>query len=148
MQDTYLWRADGYHGYSWHNYYTWGRETYRTCDTGGFHVSAHFPSFMAREIIINDRPAFVTETDMCSPSQCHGRNLIKDKAFSTINTMQSLGNFFAAEHDTGGADAIVLWLLDNDEAGRTEYDWHEAYNENAFTHYQWFNQWWTQHDPQ
>ena len=142
MLQTYEWRADGYHGYSWHNYYIQGWESYRMCDYGGFHVSYHFPDFMSREIVLNDRPAFVTETDLCSPAQCHSRNPLRDKDSDPEATGASLRHFFASESNMGGADGVALWLLRNDEAGKTEYDWHEGYSDATHTYYDWFDQWW------
>jgi len=147
MLDTYFWRVDGYHGYSWHNYYTQGRESYSMCDYGGFHVSYHFPDFMTYEIIFNDRSAFVTEADLCSwfddkTGQCYNTNPIHDKEDDPAATSLSLWYFFSSEHSMGGADAITLWLLNNDEADREEYDWHEAYAETTHSHYDWFDQWW------
>ena len=142
MPRTYEWRADGYHGYSWHNYYIQGWESYSVCQYHGFHVSYNFPEFMTREILDNDRPAFVTETDLCSPTQCHGRNSLQDKEADPSATDTSLSYFFASEHDLGGADGVALWLLRNDETGRTEYDWHEGYNEATHSYYDWFDRWW------
>jgi hypothetical protein len=142
MPQTYEWRADGYHGYSWHNYYIQGWESYRMCDYGGFHVSRHFPDFMSREIVLNDRPAFVTETDLCSPAQCHGRNPLRDKDSDLEATGMSLRYFFATESNLGNADGVALWLLRNDEVEREEYDWHEAYSDATHTYYNWFDQWW------
>ena len=145
MPQTYEWRVDGYHGYSWHNYYIQGWESYSTCEYGGFHVSRHFPDFMSREIVLNDRPAFVTETDLCSwfsdgNGQCYNNNPLHGKEDDPTATSESLRYFFASESNMGSADGIALWLLRNDEAGKTEYDWHEAYDDA--TYYNWFDQWW------
>ncbi len=147
MPKTYGWRIDGYHGYSWHNYYIQGWEGYSPCEYQGFHVSFHFPEFMAREIVINNRPAFVTETDLCSWSsdgkgQCYNNNPIHGKEDDPEATSASLRHFFASESSMGGADGIALWLLRNDEAGKTEYDWHEAYNDATHAYYNWFTRWW------
>jgi len=147
MPETYEWRADGYHGYSWHNYYIQGWEGYSPCEYYGFHVSFHFPEFMAREIVINDRPAFVTETDLCSwfsdeNGQCYNNNPIHGKENDPEATSASLRHFFASESNTGGADGVVLWLLRNDETGKTEYDWHEGYDDATHAYYDWFIRWW------
>lgn len=142
MPRTYEWRMDGYRGYSWHNYYIQGWESYSVCERGGFHVSFYFPEFMARAIVIDNRPAFVTETDLCSPTQCHSRNQLQDKEFDPEATSVSLRHFFASESSMGGADGVALWLLRNDEAGKTEYDWHEGYNDATHTYYNWFTRWW------
>jgi len=142
MPKTYDWRTDGYHGYSWHNYYIQGWESYSICEYGGFHVSFYFPEFMSRAIVINDRPAFVTETDLCSPTQCHSRNQLQDKESDPEATSASLRHFFASESNTGGADGVALWLLRNDEVGKTEYDWHEGYDDTMYAYYNWFTRWW------
>lgn len=140
MPQTYEWRTDGYHGYSWHNYYIQGWESYSTCEYGGFHVSRHFPDFMSREIVLNDRPAFVTETDLCSwfsdgSGQCYNNNPIHGKEDDPVVTSESLWYFFATESNLGNADGVALWLLRNDEAGKTEYDWHEGYSDATHTYY-------------
>jgi len=74
--------------------------------------------------------------------QCYNRNPIHEKEDAPAATSFSLKTFFSTEHHTGSADAIALWLLNNDEAGREEYDWHEAYDETTHSHYDWFDQWW------
>lgn len=147
MPKTYGWRTDGYHGYSWHNYYIQGWESYSSCWYHGFHVSYNFPEFMIREIVLNDRPAFVTETDLCSwfsdgSGQCYNNNPIHGKEDDPAATSASLGYFFATESNLGSADGVVLWLLKNDEAEREEYDWHEAYSDATLDYYNWFVQWW------
>jgi hypothetical protein len=147
LMDVYSWSDSGYDGYSWHSYYLQGWESYRPCQRHGFHVSSHFPTDMALEIILNERPAFVTETDLCSwlsdgEGQCKNSNPITDKEADPAATSASLESFFASEHSMGGADGVVLWLITNDEAGREEYDWHEAYDESG-GYYRWFEMWWS-----
>jgi hypothetical protein len=102
---------------------------------------------MSREIVINDRPAFVTETDLCSwfsdgSGQCYNNNPIHGKEDDPAATSASLLYFFATESNLGSADGVALWLLRNDEGDRAEYDWHEAYDDVTFDYYDWFIQWW------
>ncbi len=102
---------------------------------------------MSREIVLNDRPAFVTETDLCSwfsdeSGQCYNTNPLHGKEDDPAATSASLGYFFATESNLGSADGVALWLLRNDEGDRAEYDWHEAYDDVTLDYYDWFIQWW------
>ena len=135
MAHTYLWQNDGY---SWHNYFVQGREAYQSCQAGGMHVSYYFPDTMKYEME-HGRLGLVTEADLCSPSQCYGRNSLNAKNDNPAATVQSLRNFFAEEP----VDIIAAWLLNNDEPNRTEYDWHEGYDEAYGALWAWFHRWWS-----
>lgn len=147
MQSTYEFKTNWYSGYSWHNYYTLGRESYQACSNGGFHVSYHFPDAMNIAMIINGHPGFVTEMDLCSWSdgsdgwegQCFNSNTLQSKQTESEATSASLRYFVATEQP---ANAVALWLLHNDEVDREEYDWHEAYDSQKLQPHNWFSLLW------
>jgi hypothetical protein len=145
MPSTYQQRSNGFYGYSWHNYYTQGREPYETCLDGGFHVSREFPDFMQQAMILHGYAAFIDETDLCSVipgfGNCFNTDPIQNKEADPQATAISLNYFFQAENQATNA-IPVLWLLNNYDFN-LEYDWHEAFNDGSNSFYNWFNTWWS-----
>lgn len=146
MPGTYQRRVDGFYGYSWHNYYTQGREPYETCLDGGFHLSREFPDFMQQALILQGYPGFIDETDLCSwfpigTGNCFNNNSIHWKDDNPTATADSLNYFFQAENQATNA-IPVLWLLNNYDV-TPEYEWHEAFNDGSNSFYNWFNSWWS-----
>jgi hypothetical protein len=145
MQNTYTPRANGYYGYSWHNYFIQGREPYDSCENGGFHISYYFPSAMQQAIMAQGYPAFIDETDLCSVipvfGGCYNSNSIHWKDDNPVATASSLNYFFQAENQATNAIPI-LWLLNNYDA-TPEYEWHEAFDDGHNRFYNWFNTWWS-----
>lgn len=151
MESTYAWQANWYAGYSWHNYYIQGRETYQSCENGGFHVSYHFPGLMLSPLAMGLAPGFVTETDLCSwndseawEGQCYNLNPIHHKGDEAQATADSLQYYVGAEKNT--ATATVLWLTHNQLDEKPEYDWHEMYDEERDQPYSWFTLLWDMQD--
>ena len=160
MESTYTWQANWYAGYSWHNYYIQGRETYQSCENGGFHVSYHFPNFMLIPIATGEAPGFMTETDLCSwkaeddvrewDPQCYNLNSIHHKEDNPQATADSLNYYVGAEKNM--ATAVILWLTHNQgrdpETGEEllEYEWHEMYDEEQAQPYSWFTLLWDMAD--
>jgi hypothetical protein len=146
MPSTYQQRSNGFYGYSWHNYYTQGREPYETCLDGGFHVSREFPDFMQQAMILHGYPGFIDETDLCSwfsigGGNCFNTNSLHSKNDDPAATAASLNYFFQAENQSTNA-IPALWLLNN-YIFNPEYDWHEAFNDSSNSFYNWFNTWWS-----
>ncbi len=136
MWDTYAVKNDGY---SWHNYYWQGQEAWAECPDGQ-HISYHFPTWLQGELDFSSKPRLVTEVDLASPWQMNGGNPLTDKDAASGNTAAtSLRQFVQTEER---ADVVIVWLLDNDEADREEYDWHEAYSDDGMAR-SWFDAWWT-----
>lgn len=151
MENTYTWQANWYAGYSWHNYYIQGRETYQSCENGGFHVSYHFPDFMLNPITTGEAPGFVTETDLCSwndsgkwEGQCYNLNPIHHKEDNPQAAANSLAYYVGAEKNT--ATAVILWLTHNQQDEKAELEWHEMYDEEQEQPYSWFTLLWDMTD--
>ncbi len=134
MWNTYAVKNDGY---SWHNYYWQGQETWTECPNGQ-HVSYHFPTWLQGELDFSSKPRLVTEVDLASPWQMSGGNPLADKDTADGNTAAASLRQFAQTEER--ADVVVVWLLSNDEADREEYDWHEAYSGDTIR--PWFDAWW------
>jgi hypothetical protein len=131
-------------GYSWHNYWRWGRESWDTCPNGQ-HVSMWFPSFMKYNITMWYRPAIITEADLFSPQK--GGTWITNKDYSPGSTALSINDFLKNEHDVWEMSSIAVWLLNDqtdpaiDPTTALEHQWHQAYTPTLGFR-QWFTDWW------
>jgi hypothetical protein len=130
-------------GYSWHNYYSQGKEAYTDCPNGQ-HVSRVFPWYMWYYLSNNVRPGVITEADLASPSMGYG-NPITDKDADPAATFNSLNTFVAQE---SLAPSIAIWLLNDNitqnPGTHSEHRWHQAYDSDYTPTYfrNWFWQWW------
>lgn len=130
-------------GYSWHNYWAFGREGWLPCIGNyddGQHVSRFFPSPMYYVVSPIDwalRPGVITEGDLSSQDQLFNTNPIKDKDASYVSTDVSLREFVAQEQV---ARQVAIWLLnDNTNNSAGEHEWHQAFT-SVFR--RWFLEWW------
>jgi hypothetical protein len=143
-------------GYSWHNYWREGKETWVTfgdhCPNSE-HVFQYFPQWLQNSIASSDKPAFITEADLFSPCQ-ENNNPITDKDVQSEQTQESLWQFVSQEQ---GADYVIAWLLTEYPystvaecpTGLTDYEeirWHQAYEND--TERAWFWPWWSRPEYQ
>lgn len=150
MLNTFTTKNDGY---SWHNYWRQGHETWvhtgQACPTS-HHVFQYFPQWLQTSIASSSKLAFVTEADLFSPCQDNA-NPVKDKNTQAAGTRESLWQFVAEEW---GADYVVAWLLTEfpysivdqcpADPGLTDYEeirWHQGYENNIERI--WFGPWWS-----
>lgn len=133
MRETYTAKNDGY---SWHNYYWQGRESWANCPNGQ-HVSYFFPSWL--QDALGSKPTFITEMDLASPWQMRGLNPLTNK--DNGGGSPAATSLRAFVQNENYADVVIVWLLNNSEASRAEYDWHEASADNG-TLRSWFTAWW------
>jgi len=107
MPNTFSTKNDGY---SWHNYWRQGKETWVSSGDpcpASEHVFQYFPTGMQTTIMGSNKPAFITEADLFSPCQ-ESDNPITDKDSQAVETRQSLWQFVSQEQ---GADYLIAWLL-------------------------------------
>jgi len=129
-------------GYSWHNYFIQGKETWASCPSGQ-HVSWYFPSKMYIQLNGGGRTGVITEADLDSVGHGMG-DPITNKDANPTDTANSINLFVAQEPY---AQAIAVWLLNdnflNDDT-YPEHIWHEAYNtdSNPPGFRNWFWTWW------
>jgi len=148
MPNTFTNKNDGY---SWHNYWRQGHETWvhagDVCPAS-HHVFQYFPPWLQTSIASSSKPAFVAEADLFSPCQ-DDRNPVANKNAQSTDTRESLWRFIDEEY---GADYIIAWLLTeypyslkpNCPTGLTNYEeirWHQAYENNI--ELGWFGPWWS-----
>jgi len=149
MPNTFATKNDGY---SWHNYWRQGGETWVSSGDpcpASEHVFQYFPPELQATILNSSKPAFVTEADLFSPCQ-ESDNPITDKDSQAVETRQSLWRFVSEER---GADYVVAWLLtefpysiveDCHKGGLTNYEeirWHQGYEDSLER--TWFGPWWS-----
>jgi len=149
MLNTFTDKNDGY---SWHNYWREGKETWKLSGNpcpASEHVFQYFPPELQMTIADSGKPAFVTEADLFSPCQ-ESDNPITNRDLQAAETRQSLWRFVSEER---GADYIVAWLLtefpysiveDCHKGGLTNYEeirWHQGYEDNLER--TWFGPWWS-----
>ncbi len=124
------------HGFSWHNYWDWGKEDYVACEEGGQHISFHFPQWMRDLLREMGKPVILSEADLFSPLQLASAP-IKDKNnadyASPAEIAGSMQQFFAAEWRDGGygddshygvEPDLAIWLLNDNicDEGRCPAD--------------------------
>lgn len=143
-------------GWSWHNYWRSGYETWRGdfCQTAGAvddHAFRYFPTWLQTAISTSPKPGVITEADLLSPC-VFPVNALTDKDAAT-QTAASLTTFMREER---AADAIAVWILTNQFADpptapfncndtNAEMAWHEAYRDlslNDSHEREWFPLWW------
>jgi hypothetical protein len=138
-------------GYSWHNYWRAGKETWVTSGDpcpNSEHIFQYFPQWLQTSIASSNKPAFITEADLFSPCQ-ENDNPITDKDVQFEETQESLWQFVSQEE---GADCVIAWLLTEYPyskvaecpTGPTDYEeirWHQAYEDDSER--AWFWPWWS-----
>jgi hypothetical protein len=130
-------------GYSWHNYFAQGKETYGPCPIG-HHVSTAFSPNMNYWLDNHLLPGVITEADLADPDMGYGGS-ITDKDTNPTATFNSLNGFVTQETR---AQAVAVWLLNDNNTGNpgthSRHIWHEAYNTDTEPgrFRDWFWQWW------
>lgn len=126
-------------GYSFHNYWAVGREVWHTCYSAnpGHHVTMYVPTHMNQMLMYHLRKIVITEADLTSEGMAWNSDLL-DKDAEPQRAATSIRDFFAYEDR---ADAIAVWLLNDNIAGNAEHHWHQAYSPTTGFR-EWFNLWW------
>lgn len=128
-------------GYSLHNYWAVGREVWHTCysATPGHHVTMYVPANMNHMLIHHLRKAVITEADLTSEGMAWNSDLL-DKDAEPQRAASSIRDFLFYEDR---ADAIAVWLLNDNIVDNTEHHWHQAYSATIGFR-AWFNLWWSE----
>jgi hypothetical protein len=126
-------------GYSWHNYFIQGKESWATCPDGQ-HVSLYFPEPMSSNIQYHRRSAIISEVDL-APPQMQWENPVTDKDVQADMAAASIQKFL---HDDYAVEYAAVWLLNDNNFTSSEYPkhaWSEAYD--SFKGIRaWFIKWW------
>ena len=130
-------------GYSFHNYWAAGREAWHTCysATPGHHVTIYVPTDMNQMLLHHLRKVVITEADLTSEGAAWDSDLL-DKDAEPQRAATSIRDFLAYEDR---ADAIAVWLLNDNIVGNTEHHWHQAYSTTTGFR-EWFNLWWYENE--
>ena len=122
-------------GYSWHNYFIQGKESWANCPDGQ-HVSMYFPEPMSTNIQNHYRSSLISEADL-APPQMQWENPVTDKDAQADMAAASIQKFL---HDDYPVERVAVWLL-NDNTGTAKHEWAQAYTPTLGPR-SWFIKWW------